>query len=65
MNKALAKAIIDSGQAKKVVARRLKLSPSAFSMILHGDREPTSQQRAKLAAILKRSEAELFDQVSA
>ncbi len=65
MNVALAKAIIDSGKKKKTVARLARIEPWELSRMLHGNKAPSETQGARLAKVLGRSTAELFDQVSA
>jgi hypothetical protein len=60
MNVALAKAIIDSGKKKKTLARLARIEPTKFSKILHGGRQPSDKERARLCALLGKPEAELF-----
>lgn len=59
-NKALAKAIIDSGKKKKTVARLVHMEPWELSKILHDDRPTTPVQRERFSKVLGRPESELF-----
>lgn len=60
MNKALAKAIIDSGKKKKTIARLARLEPYELSRILTYKKVPTDTERERLANVLDKSESEIF-----
>lgn len=60
LNKALAKAVIDSGKKKRTIARKARMSPFTFSRIINCHIPATDLQRARIAAALGRSESELF-----
>lgn len=60
LNKALAKAIIDTGKKKKTIARLCRMSAGELSNIIHGSRPANPVYRSRLAKVLNRSEDELF-----
>lgn len=64
MNVALAKAIIDSGKKKKTIARLARMEPWQLSKMIHSNKRPTDKQRDRLAALLGKSQTELFSEAS-
>lgn len=59
-NKALAKAIIDSGEKKQTIARRAQMEPWELSKAIHNDRPLSDTQQELLAEILNTPKDELF-----
>jgi transcriptional regulator with XRE-family HTH domain len=60
MNVALKQAIVATQRTQQDIAREAKLHPTRLSQIIHNERTASPVERASLAAVLKKSESELF-----
>jgi transcriptional regulator with XRE-family HTH domain len=64
VNLSLKVAITASGRKQKDVARRARIDQWRLSRIVTRDVTPRPEERARLARVLGRSEAELFEAAS-
>ncbi len=64
LNVALKTAIFGSGKKQKTVARLARINETKLSHIIRGRRPPSEIERANLAKVLGRPEAELFAEAS-
>lgn len=59
-NLALKVAIVQSGKKQRAIARSTRIPETRLSHIVRGRLEPTEKERAVIARVLDRTEAELF-----
>lgn len=59
-NVALKTAIFASGREQRRIAKMARIAPEKLSHVVHGRRELDDAERARLARVLGKSEAELF-----
>jgi len=56
----LARAIFDSGQSQRAIAKKAGIEESKFSKIVNGWREASEDEKKRIARVLKRTVADLF-----
>jgi hypothetical protein len=63
-NVPLARAVAEDGRPKYLIAAGVPMPANVFGGILSGRVRPTAHQRERLAAVLNRTESELFGETS-
>jgi len=56
----LARAIFDSGQSQRAIAKKARIEESKFSKIVNGWRDASDDEKKRIARVLKRSMLEIF-----
>ncbi len=56
----LARAIFDSGQSQRAIAKKAQIEESKFSKIVNGWREASEDEQKRVARVLRRPIADLF-----
>jgi hypothetical protein len=56
----LARAIFDSGQSQRAIAKKAAIEESKFSKFVNGWREASDDEKKRIARVLRRTVADLF-----